>query len=802
MENNRPTGRKKIVTESTQGIHKRGEGQHTGPVGNGSRPDKDSGDRSGGGEGSRESGSGGTRGGGKSPLMIILVLVAALLGGGGGLLGSGALGGGGTGPSEAMIQNLSGGAAASAAAWNASSNVSKLDTTVAAGSRDKYTEILGGGRDTVTIMVYMCGTDLESGSGMATKDLMEMTKATLSDNVHLIVYAGGCTRWQNQVMSTWYNQIYEVKSGGLQCLVQNGGNASMTKPDTLASFIQWCAKNYPANRNDLIFWDHGGGSVTGYGYDQKYPNTGSMSLAQIHQALKAGGVTFDFIGFDACLMATVENGLMLDKYADYMIASEETEPGVGWYYTDWLTALSKNTSLSTLEVGKSIVDTFVETCNTTCRGQQTTLSVVDLAEMSHTVPAPLSSFSKSVSSLITNSEYKRVSTARNNSREFAQASVIDQIDLVHFAKNLDNGEGQDLANALLGAVKYNRTSSNISNAYGLSIYFPYRKVSQVDQAVSTYKQIGMDSSYSQCIREFAGLEVSGQVAAGGTSSALPSLLGQLMGAGSGSSAGYSSAAGDSDMIGALLNTFLSGSYGRVAGLDSSNTGFVTDRSLSQEDTIAYIADNSFDPSNLTWTENKNGDLVIKLSEDQWGLIAGLDLNLFYDDGEGFIDLGLDNVFEWDDKGNLMAVTDRTWLAVNGQPVAYYHEDTQGQGDDAIITGYIPALLNGQRVDLLVQFDPENPYGAIVGARSVYDEDVTLAVAKGMTEINHGDVIEFLCDYYSYDGQFQDSYLLGEPLTVDGQLTLSNVDIGQGGAQMTYRFTDIYQQHYWTEAIEL
>lgn len=43
----------------------------------------------------------------------------------------------------------------------------------------------------------------------------------------------------------------------------------MTKPENLTSFIQYCTSNYPANRNELILWDHGGGSITGYGYDEK-----------------------------------------------------------------------------------------------------------------------------------------------------------------------------------------------------------------------------------------------------------------------------------------------------------------------------------------------------------------------------------------------------------------------------------------------------------------------------------------------------------------------------------------------------
>ena len=73
-----------------------------------------------------------------------------------------------------------------------------------------------------------------------------------------------------------------------------------------------------------------------------------MTLKGIDQALDSGGVYFDFIGFDTCLMGTVENALMLTAHADYLIASEETEPGLGWYYTNWLSRLSANTSMPTI----------------------------------------------------------------------------------------------------------------------------------------------------------------------------------------------------------------------------------------------------------------------------------------------------------------------------------------------------------------------------------------------------------------------------------------------------------------------
>ena len=235
------------------------------------------------------------------------------------------------------------------------------------------------------------------------------------------------------------------------CLQDDLGSRSMTEPDVLSGYIKWCVKNYPASRYELILWNHGGGSVSGYGYDEKFASSGSMSLSGLDEALKDAGVKFDFIGFDACLMATAETALTMARYADYLIASEETEPGVGWYYTGWLTAFGKNPSLPTVELGRQIVDSFVDTCADQCRGQLTTLSVVDLAELEAVLPGALADFSQSTAKLLRDKEYQTVSNALSGAREFAQSSRIDQVDLVHLAKNLGTKEGDALAQALLAA---------------------------------------------------------------------------------------------------------------------------------------------------------------------------------------------------------------------------------------------------------------------------------------------------------------------------------------------------------------
>lgn len=765
--NNRPHSREKNVSGESRGVHRRGSGLGTGKVGSSDYSSQ------------RSSGSTAKRAavGGSSGL-IVIVLIAIFL-----FKSCGA---------DNILDNVTGGGNTSVSdiggGTYSDNYTGSVNYNVAAGSRAKRTSIVGSNGDNVTVMVYMCGTDLESKYGMASADMEEMRAASsdFGDNFNVIVYTGGCKKWKNGVSSS-VNQIYRIKGGKISALVSDDGAKSMVEPSTLSSFIKYCTANFPANRRELILWDHGGGSVSGYGYDEKYSGKGSMNLAGINKALKNSGTTFDFIGFDACLMATAETALMLDNYADYLIASEETEPGIGWYYTSWLSKFAKNTSMKTLDIGKNIVDDFVSECGRKCSGQKTTLSVIDLAEFSNTVPEKLAAFSRSVTAKINNNDYKEVSNARYNTREFAQSSKIDQVDLVHLAENMSTNEGRTLGNALREAVKYNRTSSNMTNAYGVSIYFPYKRTSYVDKACSAYNDIGLSSEYSECIRKFASLETSGQIAAGGSSSPIGSIFG--FGGSSGSS-------GSSDIIGGLLSSFLGG-RSTIDGLDGSNTDYMRD--IDENSVSDYLASNYFDASNLVWEQN-NGEYTMSLPETQWEMVHALDKNMFYDDGEGFVDLGIDNTFSFDDNGDLIADTDRNWVAVNGQPVAYYHTDSVKNADGSYTDmGYVPAMLNGSRVNLILVFEGKNAY--IAGADANYANGETDTAAKSLTELQQGDKLDFICDFYTYDMQYRDSYYLGEQMTVGDDMRITNADVGSGRVRIAYRFTDMYNQEYWTPAIE-
>ena len=141
------------------------------------------------------------------------------------------------------------------------------------------------------------------------------------------------------------------------------------------------------------------------------------------------------------------------------------------------------------------------------------------------------------------------------------------------------------------------------------------------------------------------------------------------------------------------------------------------------------------------------------------------------------------------------------MSINGHTVAYYHTDTEDNGTNYSINGYVPAYLNGQKVELLLAFTDKFPDGTITGARYVYDDGSTETVAKNTIALSPGDKLEFTCRYYDYNGNYKDTFYLGDPLVLDSSdITIANMSIGDAKALATYVFTDMYQQQYWSSVI--
>ena len=804
-ENKRPHGRERGGKTSQGTVYKRDEKVTDKKVGNADYSERPSGNGKGSSDGSR---SAGTRSSGGGLFKLLLIAAIALFGGGTGLsaLNNNTTPAATATPRPTAVPTSTPAPAAVSAHYVKPSttyvkpNSSAVSTSVSNGARAKYTKLVGNGNDQVTIMIYMCATDLESKYGMATADLNEMIYASHSDKVNVIIETGGVKQWRNTAgFSTSTVQRWRLVDGGLEALNTNVGNLAMTDPNTLVDFIQYGAQNYPADRYFLILWDHGGGSVSGYGYDERYPN-GTMTLDEVSAALRAGGVKFDVLGFDACLMATAETAVAAEPYADYLIASEETEPGTGWYYTNWLSMLAQNSSTPTLDVARQLIDDFTTQSAKSGRGEQTSLSIVDLAEFQALVPEKLSAFAKSVSAGISGNEFRTFANARKVSKEFASSNRIDQVDLVHFALNTGTAEGKALAEAVQSCVKYNRIN-NMTNAYGMSIFFPYYSPRSVNAISKIYERIGMNSDYGNAVTSFATMESSGQIVSQNTNSSIYQML-------NGASASNGTVLSTEDILGLLMGGG-SSSSGYAPGSELLNLlgGGSSYSSGTSLDLIAQmLGGRSLDPQGLVLSE-KNGEQVVILSQNDWDLVNEIALNVWVDDGSGYIDLGLDNIYDFNEDGDLRMSYDGLWLGLNDHIVSYYVLSEEDYDDGTyVIEGYVPAILNGEQVNILIEFSSENPDGIVLGAQVVYEEGVE---AKGLTPIEEGDTIDFLCDYYDYNGNYDATYPLGETMTVvdaypedDTQtLEVGNIEIVNNRLLYSYRLSDIYNAHSWTPMIE-
>lgn len=333
-----------------------------------------------------------------------------------------------------------------------------------------------------TVMVYLVGSNLESRFGNATADLREMTSAGVDfSRSNVIVYAGGSRRWQSDLPSD-VNSVLDLSlPEGERVVAQTEGKADMGAPDTLAAFVNYACEQYPAEHYALILWDHGGGPLWGYGADENYKND-TLLLAEMRQAMNqtrfANGEKLDFVGFDACLMGSVEVASVWSDYARYLVASEELEPGDGWDYA-FLATL--NDSPDALGLTSAIVDSYgayYEAAASELFDPDVTLATYDLSKVGQ-VTAALGSLSDELDAQLAGGGYAAVSQARGDAHALGLSAVAsrgegyDLVDLGSLCGQLADAlpwEAKDLSGAIDELVV--SQTSNVEGLGGLSVYFP------------------------------------------------------------------------------------------------------------------------------------------------------------------------------------------------------------------------------------------------------------------------------------------------------------------------------------------
>ena len=607
-------------------------------------------------------------------------------------------------------------------------------SATAEGLRDHYVDTSSA--QSATVMVYMCGSDLETHSSAATKDLQEMLAADLGDNVKVVLQTGGAKRWRfSNMANPRLRQRWLIDNSGMYHL-EDVGKGTILDTQSVTDFANWAAQNYPADRYLFVFWDHGGGTIGGYGSDEVYPNAEPLSLLELRTALANTNQKYDLVGFDACLMGTIETAYAMEPVADYLMASEEYEMGDGWQWTGFLSALGANPAISTVELGKKAIDDFTDYYFKQ-RLTDVTLSLVDLREVPN-VYEKMGDFLEAAEKTINsdNTRFIELSQARTRARSFADGG-LDQVDVADMIQRTSFEGKDELLAAVNSCVKY-RSGSTITGANGLAMYFPYSEVRAYQGTRSVLNNIGYVKP-----TEFYDYFLS--IMSGSQGSTTQGLVAQ--------------------------NNIAYGTQGSAASAGSSSWSFA-DSSFFGADWYQQLL-NSFTyqqvPDKLD-IHYSDGGYVIDMNDTMWNLFGSFKTTVMEKYGDGLIMLGNDDVYDQTADGDIVLFYNNEWLTINGVPVSFFaNEPSAEQNGEYSHSGTIPALLNGTtQIEISVYWPPESQQtgdyvGKILGYRVPNANFFT--VGRGLIPFASGDTIVPLFDYYDGSGRYVRTEK-GNPITVD------------------------------------
>ncbi|MBF0501275.1 MAG: hypothetical protein HQM09_14140 [Candidatus Riflebacteria bacterium] len=322
-------------------------------------------------------------------------------------------------------------------------------------------------------------------------NLEQMTRVGSNDNLNIV----SMTDRESDSCSYQY-----IEKGNIKTL-QELGSVDMGDYKVLEKFGHWVKENYPAKHYVFIVWNHGSGwnkdasGVTkGISYDDGSGN--HITTPQLGQALadikNTIGQNIDIFGMDACLMQMMEVSYEIKDSCDYILGSEQTEPGDGYPYDNFLKCLTPGVTAENFGIG--MVKEFATAYSGGCFGNSdVTTSLVKTSALS-TLKDAIDGFAKVA---IAGKYAPQFKTALTQVQKFYYATNID---LIHFATLIKAAAKdqvmkdacQKLLDAAKAAIPQNgATGQTMKNANGLAIYFPISSAS-FDKSYSTlaYAQAG------------------------------------------------------------------------------------------------------------------------------------------------------------------------------------------------------------------------------------------------------------------------------------------------------------------------
>jgi len=403
-------------------------------------------------------------------------------------------------------------------------------------------------------------------------DLNEMEMIGSTDQVMIVSqvdrFRGGYSGDGNWDSTRRYLVTYDNDLNNLGSeLIMDLGEKNMGDANTLSDFLTWAIQSFPADKHVLIMSDHGMGWPGGWSdptpaqrdRSSNAPLVSAMKddiiyLNELEDALAktiqtTGIDKFDLIGLDACLMSQMEVYTALAPYARYAVASEETEPGLGWAYTAFLSLMVYNPDVTTEEIAANIVDSYISqdqrvtddqaraeflAQNSSSGGwyvnrmsaqqlatqleQNITLTAVNLENLPLLLNA-LNQFSYHMQSL----DQRAVAQARTYAQSYTSIFGTNVppsfIDLGHFAALTAKYAGDsttrqyanDILSALSRVVVAEKHGPSKPGSTGIAIYFPNTQLySTASTGMESYSVIADSFSRASLWDDFLGYHYAGR----------------------------------------------------------------------------------------------------------------------------------------------------------------------------------------------------------------------------------------------------------------------------------------------------
>ncbi|MBQ8093183.1 MAG: hypothetical protein IJ242_06365 [Clostridia bacterium] len=553
-----------------------------------------------------------------------------------------------------------------------------------------------------TVMIYLCGSGLAND---ACDDLIEMAEVEAGDTINLLVLAGGVDEWPLEDLEGGTRNLALIRDGYFE-LMEDWGSKSMGSEESLLEFLRYGMTEYPSDRTIVILWNHGAGSEGGLCFDDSYDGDG-LTLTEIDSALHTLSAEqrdfhIDIFGADACLMATYEMAAMLSFYnIDCYVASEETEPSLGWNYTPWLNAILENPGISNEELCKSIAQSYMKSTLLNDPDEFATISAVRLNSIRE-LTGHMESFASSLSEQIRSGRLADV--RRGRSRLYTFGSYQNGWDMVDLGAALDQyatlaPEETAAARRLLSqSVIVNLHTKNLSDCSGLSVYIPQDSTDDYVDFRDGFNLSHYLPNWIAFLDEYVHQVQNGTHVIASTSPQQVQPTSGLL----------SSLLAETPV---LSWDALSGSYetspepsGEQIETSDGKYGFTT--VVSKED--------------LQYLDYVEGMLMLDISDE---------------DGLFYVDFGVtqNNRIDWQ-TGRVLSLFDGTLPLLDGQIVPLYDQTRTEYGRRSLI----PVKLNGEYTYLIAVFEGNSKEGRIIGANAGYDEN-GLPI-RNMDKLSSGDVI--------------------------------------------------------------